>query len=249
MEQFRPISAMFNEGSARELQEMGFEVPQNAPQQPQQQMPPMDPNMIPPQQQMNPNLVPPQLQVDPNMIQNQPLLLDQGGNQIQNAEQNFYNEVMDKFSGLQGGTINGANDVDVSDAMSSFWFNALIFSVLIVLYEIVRHLIPSVYASRKLHVSDDRMAIDVPKSCFPCSWVPSVIRASWHTVRKCGGLDAYFFLRFIAMCLRITAISGFWGVLILWPIFASGGYGEVGWYHYSMANVQSGSARNWDSGS
>ena len=249
MEQSGPITTMFNEGSSRELQEMGFDVPQNMPQpgfeaQQQPGMQQMDPNMIPPQQQIDPNMIPPQQQIDPNLMQSQALPLDQG-QPLPNAEQHFYNEFMDKFHGFEGGSINGANDVDVSDAMASCWFNALIFIVLIVSYEMMSRLIPSVYASRKLHVSDDRMAIEVPKSCIPCNWVPSVIRATWHTVRKCGGLDAYFFLRFIAMCFRITAVSGFWGVLILWPIFASGGDGAVGWYHYSMANVRSGSDRNW----
>ncbi len=251
MEQLGPIAAMFNEGTSRELQQMEFNVPPQNGQQPpppfeMQQQQPMPGNELQeqqPVQQLDPNNMLPQQQIDPNMMQGQAFPLDQ--QPPPNAEQHFYNEFMDKFHGLEGGSINGANDVNVSDAMSSFGFNALILVILIVSYEIISRFIPSVYASRKLHVSDDRVAIEVPKSCFPCNWVPSVIRASWHTVRKCGGLDAYFFLRFIAMCFRITAVSGFWGVMILWPIFASGGDGAVGWYHYSMANVRSGSERNW----
>jgi hypothetical protein len=165
--------------------------------------------------------------------------------QIPNREQTFYNDFMDKFQGFASGAINGAIDVDVSDAMASFGFNATIFLLLLLLYEILSRIFPSVYAVRKFHVPEDRIAIDLPKSFLPFSWLPSVLKVSWSEVRKIGGLDAYFFLRFIRMCLKITAVSGLWGIIILWPIFGSGGDGAVGWYHFSMANVTRGSDRIW----
>ncbi len=178
---------------------------------------------------------------DPNAFQNQQPYFD---NQAANTEQ-FYNNFMDKFNGFAGGEISGATDVDVSDAMTSFGFNATIFVALLVAYEVISRLVPSVYSRRKLHVSDDRIGIEIPRSKLPLSWVPAVLRASWSTVQKCGGLDAYFFLRFVKMCLKITAVSGLWGMIILGPVFASGGDGAPGWYHFSMANVRRGSWRIW----
>jgi hypothetical protein len=72
-----------------------------------------------------------------------------------------------------------------------------------------------------------------------------VFGISWATVRKVAGLDGYFFLRYIRMCLRITAISTFWSLIILVPTFATGGVGAVSWYHLSMLNISNGTWRTW----
>jgi len=161
------------------------------------------------------------------------------------SDQTFYNEVLSSLHGFGGGEINGATDVGVSDAMASFGFNSFLFIFLMIGYEVVSRLAPSVYASRKLHVSDDRKVVDIPKSILPFSWVPTIFGTSWLTVRKCAGLDAYFFLRFIRMCFRITFVSGLWGMVVLWPVFASGDGGATGWYYFSMANVLNGDWRLW----
>ncbi len=147
-------------------------------------------------------------------------------------EQKFYNEVLSNLHGFGGaseGRINGATDVGVSDAMASFGFNSILFVFLMLCYELVSRMMPSLYACRKLHVSDDRKVIDIPTTCLPFSWVPTVFRTSWTTVRNCGGLDSYFFLRFIRLCFRITLVSGLWGMFVLWPVFATGQGGATGW--------------------
>jgi hypothetical protein len=214
---------------SRDLQQdPAYELDQNTPDQ----------NYYQNQQQQNQQQQD-QPQNDPN-AQN-----SQYYQQPPNAEQTFYNDFKDKFQGFAGGHVEGAVDVDVSDAMVAVGFNATIFVALIFAYEIMSRLVPSVYSCRKFHVAEDRMAIDIPRSMLPFSWVPSVMRISWSIVRKCGGLDAYFFLRFIRMCFRITAVSGLWGLIILWPCFGSGGGDAEGWYHYSMANVRTGSSRIW----
>jgi len=160
-------------------------------------------------------------------------------------DQNFYNEILSKMHGFGDGEVNGATDVGVSDAMASFGFNSFLFIFLMVTYEIVSRMVPSVYRSRKLHVSDDSKVVDIPHSILPLSWVPAVLETSWMTVRKCGGLDSYFFLRFIRMCFRITFVSGLWGMIVLWPVFATGNQGATGWYFFSMANIGNASWRLW----
>jgi hypothetical protein len=148
------------------------------------------------------------------------------------SDESFYNEVLSTLHGFGDPKkeINGATDVGVSDAMASFGFNSFLFLILIFTYEFASRMMPSVYASRKLHVTDDKKVTDIPKSCLPFSWLPAVFGTSWMNVRKCGGLDAYFFLRFIRMCFRITFISGIWGMIVLWPVFATGQGGATGWY-------------------
>ena len=79
------------------------------------------------------------------------------------------------------------------------------------------------------------------------NWVNPVFEVSWSKVRRIAGLDGYFFLRFIRMNLRITAVTTFWACLVLVPIYATGEFqnGESGWYHLSIANVIRGSWRMW----
>jgi len=139
--------------------------------------------------------------------------------------------------------INGAADVGVSDAMSAFEFNAIVFVSLICTYELLSRLLPSVYATRRVH--NDPMIIDIPRSILPLSWLPTVVKTNWATVRKYGGLDAYFYLRFVRLCVRITSISGIWGMLVLCPVFAHGGDHTGGFYHISMANISQGSWVIW----
>ena len=71
----------------------------------------------------------------------------------------------------------------------------------------------------------------------PLSWIPGVCRASWSTVRSSGGLDSYMFLRYVRLCFRITFTSALWGLIILWPVYATSDGGANGWYFLSMANI------------
>jgi len=87
--------------------------------------------------------------------------------------------------------------------------------------------------------------VALPKSFLPLSWIPAILRVSSSQVRKLCGMDAYFFLRYIRLCFQICAVTGVYGGIILWPIYATGGNDAVGWYHLSMANLESKSLRLW----
>jgi len=182
----------------------------------------------------------------PNQPVIQPIDVSQTVNNNSRHPAFFGNDFLNSLNNLSPGNVNGAKDVGVSDAMAAFGFNAIIFVILIGIYELLNRLIPSIYAARILYAPDDQMIIDLPRrSILPLSWLPTVLRTNWTSVRKCGGLDAYFFLRYIKMCMRITLVSGLWGMILLWPVFASGGNISEGWYYFSMANVTQGSWRTW----
>lgn len=193
------------------------------------------------------NIQPPVNQDDPNLVQRgvqQQNIRPTNAMQTQNKGdvEFIINDIIDSIDPSQN-NVSGAEDVGVSDAMSAFGFNTILFVTMICTYELLFRLIPSVYATRRVH--NDPMIIDVPRSILPLSWLPAVIKTNWTTVRKYGGLDAYFFLRFIRLCVRITSISGIWGMLILCPVFSSGRDHTGGWYHFSMANLSQGNWRIW----
>jgi hypothetical protein len=85
--------------------------------------------------------------------------------------------------------------------------------------------------------SSSNLLPDINQFAIPFEWVKPVYDVKWRHVREVAGLDAYFFLRYIRMCFKITAVSALWGSIILFPVYASGQNGAVGWYHVSMANV------------
>ena len=116
-------------------------------------------------------------------------------------------------------------------------------------YEILRRFVPSVYASKRQQAI---MRGEKPTTgddyYMPFDWLMPVFGVPWSKVRKAGGLDAYMFLRYLRMCLRITSVSAFWGIVILWPVYgnADGPYSDAfSWYHFSMANIDQGSWRIW----
>lgn len=155
-----------------------------------------------------------------------------------------------------------ASDVSVDAVMTSLYFNIIVFILLMTSYETLRRVLPSVYAARRERVRVKKGSIavdsegnarvadfieDLPVNTVgvPLTWIGPVFGVPWITVKKVAGLDGYFFLRYIRMCLRITAVSTFWAVVILMPVFATGKHNSDGWYHISMMNVVSNSWRMW----
>ena len=49
-------------------------------------------------------------------------------------------------------------------------------------------------------------------------------------VAKLVGLDAYMLLRYIRLCLRITAMSTFWGLAVLLPLYGRKRHLAYGFY-------------------
>ena len=161
-----------------------------------------------------------------------------------------------------------SHDVNTGAFLTALSLNAAFFVVMIGGYELFRRWFPSVYsapppAAQKRRqrgpgnpsltpphagggdaVDGDAPAINVNTRRF-LGWVPGVIGASWSTVRSRGGLDSYMFLRYVRLCFRITFTSALWGMIILWPVYATGEGEARGWYFLSMANLTQGSQRLW----
>lgn len=128
------------------------------------------------------------------------------------------------------GSLHPAADIDVAAVIAALGFNVMVFVVVIGIYEICFRHFPGVYRSNVKNLEGG--GIKIPQSPLPLSWIPAIMRVSWGQVRKQCGLDSYFFLRFIRLCFQVTAVSGLWGMVILWPVFATGGNEAHGWYYF-----------------
>lgn len=200
----------------------------------------------------------------------------------------------DAADDFDSANLSKPEDVTVDAVISSLFFNTLIFVFLMMFYEMLRCLLPTVYSSRKkLHHmrperdegelgEDEGLSVEQtysrdsrytpPESLHgngrtpdlrasskesisslpddsPLDWVAPVFGVPWAKVRKIAGLDGYFFLRYIRMNVRITAVSTFWFFLILVPIYITGNgnpeYPAQGWYHISASNLPSTGWRMW----
>ena len=126
----------------------------------------------------------------------------------------FWNQTFDQADEFTS-QLKPASDVSVDAVMTSLYFNAVVFVILLASYEVLRRIFPSVYAARQLYGNHNELKRDsshestglshLPFETYvPFDWVGPVFGVPWSTVRKTAGLDAYFFLRFIRMCVRIT---------------------------------------------
>eukprot|EP00814_Leptocylindrus_danicus_P009946 CAMPEP_0116005614 /NCGR_PEP_ID=MMETSP0321-20121206/1263_1 /TAXON_ID=163516 /ORGANISM="Leptocylindrus danicus var. danicus, Strain B650" /LENGTH=724 /DNA_ID=CAMNT_0003474061 /DNA_START=48 /DNA_END=2219 /DNA_ORIENTATION=+ len=124
--------------------------------------------------------------------------------------------------------------------------NGIFFVVMMLTYDGLRFLLPSIYADRQRQVGSERMAVPIRlnEHWIPFSWVWTVLEISWEQLQGVG-LDAYFFLRFIQLCFWLTAVPAFWAIIILWPVYATAGGGKEGFYKPSLANVDQASWRLW----
>lgn len=84
----------------------------------------------------------------------------------------------------------------------------------------------------------------------PLDWIQPVLGVPWSKVLQSAGLDGYFFLRYIRMCVRITAVSSFWFFLILVPIYGTSpgnnsGVAVTGLYYLSIEHIPKHGWRMW----
>ncbi|KAM3477779.1 hypothetical protein MY5147_002515 [Beauveria neobassiana] len=75
---------------------------------------------------------------------------------------------------------------------------------------------PALYSARKrrLHPSMDLPTL--PKTFF--GWIPKLYSITEEQVLSSAGLDAFVFLSFFKMAIRIFCIMGFFALVVLWPI-------------------------------
>jgi len=192
-----------------------------------------------------------------------------------NFSLDFGNETIefDSFEDFKNATkelhcqLQPASDVDIEGVKAAIYFNIFVFMILAIVYECLRMTFPGVYAARQRTViqtplmreedqfednpHDERTKKenelpDIYQNKMPFHWIWPILGVSWRRIRDVAGLDAYFYLRYIRMCYRITSVTAIWGMLVLFPVFYTGQNGAEGWYHYSMANVVQGSSwRMW----
>jgi hypothetical protein len=123
------------------------------------------------------------------------------------------------------------------DTLVSFLTNLALFAVLLLFFEIVRHVRP-IYLGRSTRLFQKACTESQYPSTSPFSWIFTTMGTSDESVLKLVGLDGYVLLRYIKLCMRMGMFFSGCGCLIMAPIY--GHYPNknvVGWNKYTLANV------------
>ncbi|KAF4509197.1 hypothetical protein G6O67_005483 [Ophiocordyceps sinensis] len=75
---------------------------------------------------------------------------------------------------------------------------------------------PSLYSARKRRLDVNVSLPALPSSFF--GWIPRLYRITEEQVLASAGLDAFVFLAFFKMAVRLFCVMSFFAVVILWPI-------------------------------
>ncbi|KAK5988577.1 Calcium permeable stress-gated cation channel 1 [Cladobotryum mycophilum] len=75
---------------------------------------------------------------------------------------------------------------------------------------------PSLYAARKRRL-DPRIGLPALTDSF-FGWIPGLYRVTEEQILASAGLDAFVFLTFFKMAIRLFATMAFFAIVVLWPI-------------------------------
>lgn len=131
---------------------------------------------------------------------------------------------------------DGLTTSETSQLLNTFYINILIFTALMICFELVRH-IRSIYLNRytKRFIQAKRVP-DAPKA-YPLAWIVPIFEVDHEKFLEMVGLDGYMLLRYLMACFRIACFLAFWGVLVMAPVYSSNSSREEGWNHYTIANI------------
>ncbi|CAG9956336.1 unnamed protein product [Clonostachys rosea f. rosea IK726] len=97
----------------------------------------------------------------------------------------------------------------------------LVLSLLIgvsafVAFCIMRPRWPELYAARKRRLEPHILLPEMPNTFL--GWIPKLYKVSEEQVLATAGLDAFVFLNFFKMAIRLFAIMAFFATAVMWPI-------------------------------
>ena len=136
-------------------------------------------------------------------------------------------------------------DVSLETVLYTAYMNSVLCVFLLLLFSYLRNKFPQIYYGRSYHLPSRTPPRDPLTEGVLFGWLNQSWGVGWPEIRSYCGLDTYMFLRYIRLCSRVTGVSAFWGLALLWPVYSGGGGDETGWYTLSMKNIEVGSYKLW----
>ncbi|KAI0751951.1 late exocytosis, associated with Golgi transport-domain-containing protein [Irpex lacteus] len=136
-----------------------------------------------------------------------------------------------------GPGINNAGSASTSTFVTALVFNAIVFTAEIAAFTILRPKFPAIYSPRTFTPSANYHVQPIQEHWW--AWPLGVFRANYESIQAANGLDAYFFVRFLWMIVKILLpiwpIS--WAVLMPIDAVKTGVAGNTGLDIFTFGNV------------
>lgn len=89
-----------------------------------------------------------------------------------------------------------------------------------------------------LNIVQNTMRVPNSPAWYPFAWIVEMSRVTEDDLLKMIGLDGYMMIRFLNICIRISAFLTFLGIVILVPVYYSTAPSELeSWNKYTLANI------------
>jgi len=139
-------------------------------------------------------------------------------------------------------TDDTATDGSAGDEMeqieSTVYANIVMFFLLMFFFEAFRR-IQRIYLCRRTVGKVQKKRVPQSPVGMPGSWLSIIHPVSDDEFLRMAGLDAYMMMRFIKVCIRVTALYTMCGLAILAPVYYTGLAGhDKEWERYTIANVK-----------
>ena len=134
-------------------------------------------------------------------------------------------------------------DAATSTIFSSLLIYGVVGTILTLLFEYVRSK-REIYAPR---LRARKLQTPAAPSRYPFSWIPQVLAISDAEAIRMIGLDAFVFLSFLKMCIKLVSICGITGMVILVPVYVTAPFNSLnaGVNRWTMGNIMPGGSRLW----
>ncbi|KAI0366794.1 DUF221-domain-containing protein [Pilatotrama ljubarskyi] len=112
--------------------------------------------------------------------------------------------------------VSNAQSASTATFVTALVFNAAVFGIELGIFTLVRPFFPAIYQPRTYIPPKSRRAAELTKNFFLWPW--AVFTADYHDIRAKVGMDAYFFVRFLRMMVRILVPIWLISWIVLLPV-------------------------------
>ncbi|KAI0676509.1 DUF221-domain-containing protein [Trametes maxima] len=132
-----------------------------------------------------------------------------------------------------------AANASTSTFVTALVFNAAVFGIELGIFTLVRPFFPAIYQPRTYIPPKSRRAAELTKNILLWPW--AIFNANYHEIRSKTGMDAYFFVRFLRMMVRILLPIWLVSWIVLLPVTAvrPDNAGFTGLNRFTFGNVPS----------
>ncbi|KAI0819394.1 DUF221-domain-containing protein [Trametes gibbosa] len=133
--------------------------------------------------------------------------------------------------------VSDATSASTSTFVTALVFNAAVFGIELGIFTLVRPFFPAIYQPRTYIPPKSRRAAELTKNAL--FWPLAVFNANHHEIRSKTGMDAYFFVRFLRMMVRVLVPIWLISWVVLLPVTSvrSGPDGLAGLDQFTFGNV------------